>query len=83
MKFTEIYLGQVGMEGFPRNARNELDTPTATLHKDGIWKFRDSWASPAQLMVDRLSSPLTRSSVSSKVALADIDGSRRVGSSAE
>ena len=41
MKFTEIYLGRVGVEDFRRNPRGELGTRTATLHREG--KLRDSW----------------------------------------
>ena len=43
MKFTEVYLGRVTTNDFRRNARGELGTRTATLHKDGIKKLRDSW----------------------------------------
>lgn len=43
MAFTEVYLGQVAIEDFRKNARGELGTRTATLHKDGIKKLRDSW----------------------------------------
>lgn len=43
MTFTEVYLGQVTIEDFRKNARGELGTRTATLHKDGIKKLRDSW----------------------------------------
>ncbi len=43
MRFTEIYLGQVTVEDFRKNARGELGTRTATLHKDGIRKLRDHW----------------------------------------
>ena len=43
MKFTEVYLGRVGVEDFRRNQRGELGTRTATLHKEGIRKLRDSW----------------------------------------
>ncbi|MCZ7645634.1 MAG: hypothetical protein M5U26_10165 [Planctomycetota bacterium] len=43
MTFTEIYLGRVAIEDFRRNARGELGTRTATLHKDGIQKLRQSW----------------------------------------
>lgn len=43
MRFTEIYLGHVGLEDFRKNARGELGTRTATLHKDGIAKLRKSW----------------------------------------
>lgn len=43
MRFTEIYLGEVGIEDFRKNARGELGTRTATLHKDGIKKLRENW----------------------------------------
>lgn len=43
MSFTEIYLGQVTVEDFRRNARGELGTRTATLHAQGIAKLRRSW----------------------------------------
>jgi len=43
MTFTEVYLGQVTVEDFRKNARGELGTRTATLHKDGIKKLRGSW----------------------------------------
>jgi len=43
MTFTEIYLGKVSVKDFRRNARGELGTRTATLHKDGIKKLRESW----------------------------------------
>lgn len=43
MKFNEIYLGQVGIEDFRKNARGELGTRTATLHAQGIAKLRSSW----------------------------------------
>ncbi|MCY4614177.1 MAG: hypothetical protein OXB94_11240 [Nitrospira sp.] len=43
MTFTEIYLGAVTMNDFRKNPRGELGTRTATLHKDGIKKLRDSW----------------------------------------
>lgn len=41
--FTEVYLGDVTVEDFRRNARGELGTRTATLHKDGIKKLRNNW----------------------------------------
>ena len=41
VKFTEVYLGRVGVEDFRRNPRGELSTRTATLHREG--KLRDSW----------------------------------------
>lgn len=43
MRFTEIYLGQVQVEDFRRNARGELGTRTATLHAAGIAKLRQNW----------------------------------------
>lgn len=43
MQFTEVYLGDVTIDDFRKNARSELGTRTATLHKDGIKKLRDSW----------------------------------------
>ena len=43
MIFTEICLGKVTTGDFRKNPRGELGTRTATLHKDGIKKLRDSW----------------------------------------
>ena len=43
MTFTEVYLGKVTVEDFRKNPRGELGTRTATLHKDGVKKLRDSW----------------------------------------
>ena len=43
MSFTEIYLGKVTTKDFRKNARSELGTRTATLHKEGIAKLRASW----------------------------------------
>ncbi|MES2229760.1 MAG: hypothetical protein V4540_18630 [Pseudomonadota bacterium] len=43
MSFTEVYLGQVRVEDFRKNARGELGTRTATLHAQGIAKLRGSW----------------------------------------
>lgn len=42
MRFTEIYLGQVHLDDFRKNARGELGTRTATLHAQGIAKLRRS-----------------------------------------
>lgn len=42
-KFTEVYLGQVGVEDFRRNPRGELGTRTATLHREGIARLRQNW----------------------------------------
>jgi len=43
MRFTECYLGQVAIDDFRKNARGELGTRTATLHKAGIAKLRETW----------------------------------------
>ncbi len=43
MAFTEVYLGRVTTEDFRKNARSELGTRTATLHKEGIRKLRETW----------------------------------------
>jgi len=43
MTFTEVYLAEVTMDDFRKNPRGELGTRTATLHKEGIRKLRDSW----------------------------------------
>jgi hypothetical protein len=43
MRFNEIYLGQVRVADFRKNARGELGTRTATLHAEGIAKLRSSW----------------------------------------
>ncbi|OYT98573.1 MAG: hypothetical protein CFE40_11585 [Burkholderiales bacterium PBB1] len=43
MTFTEVYLGQVEVADFRKNARSELGTRTATLHAEGIAKLRKSW----------------------------------------
>jgi hypothetical protein len=43
MSFKEVYLGQVTVDDFRRNARGELGTRTATLHKEGIQKLRRNW----------------------------------------
>ena len=43
MTFTQIYLGHVTVEDFRKNPRGELGTRTATLHKVGIHKLRESW----------------------------------------
>lgn len=42
-KFTEVYLGQVGLDDFRRNERGDLGTRTSTLHKEGIAKLRANW----------------------------------------
>lgn len=43
MTFNEVYLGKVTLEDFRKNARGELGTRTATLHKSGIEKLRKNW----------------------------------------
>lgn len=43
MRFSEVYLGHVTVEDFRKNARGELGTRTATLHKDGVAKLRANW----------------------------------------
>lgn len=43
MTFTEVYLGNVVCDDFRKNARGELGTRTATLHKDGVGKLRANW----------------------------------------
>lgn len=43
MTFTEVYLGKVTIDDFRKNARGELGTRTATLHKQGILKLRENW----------------------------------------
>ena len=43
LSFTEVYLGQVRIDDFRKNARGELGTRTATLHARGIAKLRSNW----------------------------------------
>jgi hypothetical protein len=43
MRFTEIYLGEVGVNDVRKNARGELGTRTATLNREGIGRFRTNW----------------------------------------
>ncbi len=43
MTFSEVYLAEVTTDDFRKNARGELGTRTATLHKDGIAKLRSGW----------------------------------------
>lgn len=43
LTFTEVYLAHVTVEDFRKNARGELGTRTATLHREGIKKLRESW----------------------------------------
>lgn len=42
-RFTEVYLGSVTEADFRKNARGELGTRTATLHRLGIKKLRENW----------------------------------------
>ena len=41
--FTEIYLGEVVVGDFRKNARGELGTRTATLDAKGIARLRENW----------------------------------------
>lgn len=41
--FIEVYLGKVAVVDFRKNARGELGTRTATLHRAGIEKLRQNW----------------------------------------
>jgi len=43
MGFTDVYLNQVTKKDFRKNARGELGTRTATLHKEGVQKLRANW----------------------------------------
>jgi hypothetical protein len=43
MEFKELYLAHVTIDDFRKNARGELGTKTATLHKEGVRKLRESW----------------------------------------
>lgn len=43
LTFSEIYLGSVTVDDFRRNARGELGTRTATLHKEGVKKLHENW----------------------------------------
>ena len=43
LSFTEVYLGQVRIDDFRKNACGELGTRTATLHAQGIAKLRSGW----------------------------------------
>ena len=49
MTFTEVYLGHVSVDDFRKNPRGELGTRTATLHKDGIRRLRQSWIYKAEV----------------------------------
>lgn len=41
--FTNIYINNVKVEDFRRNLRGELGTPTSTLGREGIARFRSNW----------------------------------------
>jgi hypothetical protein len=43
MQFTEVYLGDVKVGDFRKNARGELGTRTATLDASGISRLRQKW----------------------------------------
>ncbi|MFN3930858.1 MAG: hypothetical protein ACK4JY_03830 [Brevundimonas sp.] len=42
-RFSEVYLADVGIDDFRKNARGELGTRTATLHAAGVAKLRSQW----------------------------------------
>lgn len=43
MQFREVYIAKVNQSDFRKNARGDLGTKTATLHKDGVAKLRTGW----------------------------------------
>jgi len=43
MQFREVYIQSVLPQDFRHNARGELGTRTATLHKEGLIKLRSNW----------------------------------------
>jgi hypothetical protein len=43
LRFSEVYLGKVGLADFRKNPRSELGTKTATLDAKGILKLRNNW----------------------------------------
>ena len=43
LTFTEVYLGEVTVSEFRKNARGELGTRTATLDAKGIARLRANW----------------------------------------
>jgi hypothetical protein len=47
-RFREVYLAHVTVDDFRRNPRGELGTRTATLHREGVQKLRESWVYLAQ-----------------------------------
>ena len=42
LSFSEVYLGQVVVDDFRKNARGELGTRTAPLNAKGIAKLRET-----------------------------------------
>jgi hypothetical protein len=53
--FREIYIGDVLVADFRKNARGELGTRTATLDKAGVARFREGWVykDPAPAVTQR------------------------------
>ena len=49
LAFTEVYLARVEVDDFRKNARGELGTRTATLHRDGVKKLRAGWVYRSEL----------------------------------
>jgi hypothetical protein len=49
LRFTEVYLSQVVIDDFRKNARGELGTRTATLDREGIKKLRANWLYKSKL----------------------------------
>ena len=43
LRFTEVYIGDVTVADFRSNGRGELGTRTATLHAEGVKRFREGW----------------------------------------
>ena len=44
MRFSEVYIGQVGLEDFRLNARrSDIGTRTAALNRAGLGRFRAGW----------------------------------------
>lgn len=43
LEFISVFLGQVIKSSFRKNARGELGTRTATLHREGIKELRNRW----------------------------------------
>lgn len=43
LNFTEVYLSYVEVSDFRKNARGDLGTRTATLHREGVKKLRADW----------------------------------------